>query len=184
MLSAGMGMSQKVLGLKIPKGSGVSWWVMRHVPQNVPDVGVDERYYEGTPEVASEVYVPLEVRGKRLGVLLVQKGEKHGFTPNDVRLLMAVAGHIASALEVAQLHGEVKKAAETDSLTGLHNRRSTVHALERFIEDAETKNGPGQVGIVLLDVDGLKQINDCFDTCQAITFLFALQIAFYKDSVM
>ncbi|MGI6162510.1 MAG: diguanylate cyclase [Bacillota bacterium] len=163
VLSAGMGMSQKVLGLKIPKGSGVSWWVMRHgVPQNVPDVGVDERYYEGTPEVASEVYVPLEVRGKRLGVLLVQKGEKHGFTPNDVRLLMAVAGHIASALEVAQLHGEVKKAAETDSLTGLHNRRSTVHALERLIADAETKNGPGQIGIVLLDVDGLKQINDCF----------------------
>jgi diguanylate cyclase (GGDEF)-like protein/putative nucleotidyltransferase with HDIG domain len=163
VLSAGMGMSQKVLGLKIPKGSGVSWWVMGHgVPQNVPDVGVDERYYEGTPEVASEVYVPLEVRGKRLGVLLVQKGEKRGFTPNDVRLLMAVAGHIASALEVAQLHGEVKKAAETDSLTGLHNRRSTVHALERFIADAETKNGPGQIGIVLLDVDGLKQINDCF----------------------
>jgi diguanylate cyclase (GGDEF)-like protein/putative nucleotidyltransferase with HDIG domain len=163
VISAGMGISRKVLGLKIPKGTGVSWWVMRHgVPQNIPDVGADERYYEGTPEVASEIYVPLEVRGKRLGVLLVQKAEKQGFSPNDVRLLMAVAGHIASALEVAQLHEEVKRAAETDALTGLHNRRSTVQALERFIENAKSTSGPGEIGIMLLDVDGLKQINDNF----------------------
>ncbi len=161
VMSAGLGMSQNSLGLKIPRGTGISWWVMDHgQPQNVPDVGVDERHYEGTPGVASEVYVPLEVRGKRLGVLLVQKAEKYGFTPTDVRLLMAVAGHIASALEVAQLHSQVKKAAETDSLTGLHNRRSTVTALDGFIADARSNKGPGCIAIVLLDVDRLKLVND------------------------
>jgi len=163
VISAGLGMSQKVLGLKIPRGTGISWWVMEHgQPQNVPDVAVDDRYYRGAPEAASEVYVPLEVRGKRLGVLVVQKAEKYGFTPTDVKLLMAVAGHIASALEVAQLHSQVKKAAETDSLTGLYNRRSTVSALDRFIENAKDNKGPDCISIVLLDVDRLKFVNDNF----------------------
>lgn len=163
VISAGLGMSQEVLGLKIPRGTGVSWWVMEHgQPQNVPDVAIDDRYYKGAPDVASEVYVPLEVRGKRLGVLVVQKAEKYGFTPTDVKLLMALAGHIASALEVAQLHSQVKKAAETDSLTGLYNRRSTVSALDRLLESAKQNKGPECISIVLLDVDRMKSINDNF----------------------
>lgn len=161
VMSAGLGMSQELIGIRIPRGIGISWWVMEHgQPQNVPDVKVDHRYYPGAPEVASEVYVPLEVRGKRLGVLVVQKPEKYGFTPTDVKLLMAVAGHIASALEVAQLHSQVKKAAETDSLTGLYNRSSTVCALDRFIESAKQHKGPECISIILLDVDRLKYIND------------------------
>lgn len=163
VLSAGLGMSQKVLGLKVPRGTGISWWVMEHgQPQNVPDVRVDDRYYQGTPDVASELHVPLEVRGKRLGVLVVQKAEKYGFTPTDVKLLMAVAGHIASALEVAQLHRQVKKAAETDNLTGLYNRSSIVSALERFIQDAKHNKHPECISIILLDVDRLKLVNDNF----------------------
>ncbi|HHW18926.1 MAG TPA: diguanylate cyclase [Firmicutes bacterium] len=163
VISASLGMSEHLMGLKIPEGTGISWWVMKHgIPQNILDVTKDPRYYKGVEGVGSEVYIPLEVRGKKLGVLLVQKPEKGGFEANDVRLLMAVAGHIAAALEVAQLHEEVKRAADTDALTGLYNRRRFLAALDESIRKASTSAGPVPISVVIVDIDGLKQINDTY----------------------
>jgi len=178
VVAASMGFSKDLLGIKIPEGSGISWWVMKHgIPQNVPDVSRDERYYEGAPGVGSELYIPLDVRGKRLGVLLVQKAETGGFGSNDVRLLMAVAGHIAAALEVAQLHEEAKRAADTDALTGVFNRRKFLATLEGLLPsvcheeypragascpESPALPSPGQVSVVIMDIDCLKRVNDTY----------------------
>lgn len=163
VISAGIGLSKDMIGVRIPEGVGISWWVMKHgQPQNVPDVTKDTRYYQGVEGIGSELYVPLEVRGKRLGVLLVQKREKGGFSSEDVRLLMAVAGHIASALEVAQLHEQVKRAADTDALTGLYNRRRFMEDVEWAIARAAERRGPSPISVVIVDIDSLKYCNDHF----------------------
>ncbi len=161
VIAAGVGMSQGMVGMTIPYGKGISWWVMTNgKPQNIPDVTLDSRYYESVVGVGSEVYVPLEVRGKTLGVLVVQKTEKNGFKPGDVRLMMAVAGHIASALEVAQLHEKVKKSADGDALTGLANRRVFLSSLETAIRRASNDDYGGVVSVGILDVNQLKAVND------------------------
>jgi len=158
---AGIGMAVNALGIKVPRGQGISWWVMTNgIPQNVPDTSKDERYFAGRPGVESELHIPLEVRGRRLGVLVVQQAEKNGFRPNDMRMLMAVAGHIASAVEVAQLHEQVKKSADTDALTGLHNRRVFFANLEAGIKRAFYGGPDNLVSVVIFDVDNLKAVND------------------------
>lgn len=160
-VKAGVGISQSVLGLRVPQGHGISWWVMAHgTPQNVPDVTRDDRYYQAIEGVGSELYIPLEVRGRRQGVLVVQKAEKAGFRANDVRMLMAAGGHIAAALEVAQLHEQVKKAADTDTLTGLYNRRVFFNNLESSIRRAVRDQLDTLTSVLILDVDDLKAVND------------------------
>jgi diguanylate cyclase (GGDEF)-like protein len=132
------------------------------IPQNVPDVSKDERYYEGAEGIKSEVYIPLEVRGRRQGVLVVQKAEEGGFRKSDIRMLMAVAGHIAAALEVARLHEQVKKAADTDALTGLYNRRVFFNALEAGIKRAFYDGPDNLMSVLIFDVDDLKAVNDSY----------------------
>lgn len=158
---AGVGMSEATLGIRVPQGKGISWWVMAHgTPQNVPDVSKDDRYYPTVAGIGSELYIPLEVRGRRQGVLVVQKAEKSAFRANDVRVLMAVGGHIAAALEVAQLHEQVKKAADTDALTGLFNRRVFFTGLESAVRRASHPEAESPVSVLIMDVDDLKAVND------------------------
>ncbi|MEO1063471.1 MAG: GGDEF domain-containing protein [Actinomycetota bacterium] len=51
-----------------------------------------------------------------------------------------------------------RRRAEHDELTGLHNRRSTIEALERFTTPTLEPSPP--VGVVFVDMDGLKVLND------------------------
>ena len=158
---AGLGMAAQGIGIRVPRGRGVSWWVMESgVPQIVPDTSKDDRYYPGPCGARSELYVPLEVRGHRLGVLVVQQGEVNAFQPSDLRVLMAVAGHIASAIEVAELHARVKRAADTDALTGLFNRRVFLSRLETHLGQAASEDPEYEMSVVIFDVDDLKAVND------------------------
>lgn len=95
-----------------------------------------------------------------MGVLVVQQAKKNGFRANDMRMLTAVAGHIASAIEVAQLHEQVKRSADTDVLTGLYNRRVFFARLEDYVRRAFFDGPDSAMSIVIFDVDDLKSVND------------------------
>jgi diguanylate cyclase (GGDEF)-like protein len=51
---------------------------------------------------------------------------------------------------------EARLIAETDVLTGLRNRAF----LERYLDEARRAPSPGRFGVVLVDLDGFKAIND------------------------
>ncbi|MDB5799163.1 MAG: hypothetical protein JWL63_102 [Rhodocyclales bacterium] len=57
-----------------------------------------------------------------------------------------------------ELEEELRTLASTDALTGLANRAFILPYLERRIEQARRQNAP--FGLVLLDFDGFKHIND------------------------
>lgn len=59
---------------------------------------------------------------------------------------------------IEQLRAELAEQAVRDELTGLHNRRHLVTALDRAIGKAVT--GGGDLAVVLLDVDHFKAVND------------------------
>jgi predicted signal transduction protein with EAL and GGDEF domain len=63
-----------------------------------------------------------------------------------------------TGLTVGWLSLRVKTLAETDGLTGLRNRRAWDAELERVLANA-ARTGHG-VCVMLLDLDGLKQVND------------------------
>ncbi len=160
---ASRGLPGGVVGLRLPKGTGISWWVMEHgLPQNISDVTKDPRFYGDFLQVRSELYVPLLVAGKCHGVLLLQDDKPCAFDARDMKLMMAIAGHIAQALEVAELHDEVKKSAQMDPLTCVLNRRHFMAVFEGAVRDAALGAGPSTLSVVILDVDGLRDINNTY----------------------
>ena len=62
--------------------------------------------------------------------------------------------------EVAQLTDELRRLAERDPLTGLHNQRSFSEALEKAI--AEAKEARTHLSLVVADLDNFKLLNDAF----------------------
>ncbi len=108
----------------------------------------------------SMLYVPLEVRGKRAGVLSIQSYALNAFDDTDLEFLQLLAQHVSIALENAALREEMKRLTRTDALTGLHNRRAFYHDVPLCLEKAR-QQGRG-LGLIMLDVHEFKQVNDQF----------------------
>ncbi len=60
--------------------------------------------------------------------------------------------------ELAAAYARVEEMARTDSLTGLQNRRSAMERLEQEVRRSERTRRP--LGLVMIDVDDFKKIND------------------------
>jgi diguanylate cyclase (GGDEF)-like protein len=74
------------------------------------------------------------------------------------RLRHEVADQMESLAKVETLASEVYKLAALDQLTGLYNRRSGEQRLAQEISRAQRHGRP--LTVLLMDLDGLKQIND------------------------
>jgi diguanylate cyclase (GGDEF)-like protein len=74
------------------------------------------------------------------------------------RLRLEVADQMQSLAKVETLASEVYKLAALDQLTGLYNRRSGEQRLAQEMSRAQRHGRP--LTVLLMDLDGLKQIND------------------------
>ncbi len=143
----------------MPIDRGINGWVFRHgAPRLATDAKRDPDFWEGDPECASELAVPLVSHGETLGTLDLQSPTMNAFGESDLAILSAVAPSIAAAIEVSTLHERLRDAALTDGLTGLANVRGFTHALHQ--EVARGKRYKHSFCVVMLDVDGLRTIND------------------------
>ena len=92
------------------------------------------------------------------GVLSVFSPVQRVFTPGDTNFLVAVANVIAAVVERRRAEEEVRHQALHDSLTGLPNRTLLADRLEQALS-ASLRDDP-RVGLLLLDLDGFKDVND------------------------
>lgn len=76
------------------------------------------------------------------------------------RLRNQLADQIESLAKVESLASEVYKLAALDQLTGLYNRRSGEQRLAQEMSRAQRHGRP--LTVLLMDLDGLKQVNDKF----------------------
>jgi diguanylate cyclase (GGDEF)-like protein/putative nucleotidyltransferase with HDIG domain len=156
VIRAAVGPSGSYVGQRLPRGQGISWWVVEHgALQNVADGAQDPRFY-GPSEIRSVLCVPLQLGDERIGVLGVESARVAAFSREDEDLLTAVSHQVAAAVRVAKLHQAAKTAAATDPLTGLPNRRSFFARLE---EDLTGREG-APLSVAVLDANGLKALND------------------------
>lgn len=77
-----------------------------------------------------------------------------------IRLRNQISEQIQSLAKVESLTAEVYKLAALDQLTGLYNRRSGEQRLAEEINRAVRHGRP--LTVMLIDINGLKQINDRF----------------------
>jgi diguanylate cyclase (GGDEF)-like protein/PAS domain S-box-containing protein len=102
--------------------------------------------------------VPLKIKNKVIGAMVVQSYTHSDlYSKKDIKLMEFVSSQAASAIERKSTEERIKHLSFHDSLTGLYNRAYFEEELERY-------NFPRYypLSIVMLDVNGLKIINDTF----------------------
>ena len=82
------------------------------------------------------------------------------FTREEEELLEYLAGQAVVSIENASLHATVERQAVTDDLTGLANLRAFTSILDRELERSRRFDTP--LGLVMLDIDDFKQVNDSY----------------------
>lgn len=102
---------------------------------------------------------PILLEGRVWGELFVTRsvGEPP-YTPADLDFSVAVAAQIAAAIGQAEHLDQVARLAYTDQLTGLGNRRAVDDRLDAAL--ARHHADGTVVSLVVVDVNGLKRIND------------------------
>lgn len=108
---------------------------------------------------------PLVARDVVRGMLYADDPPGAEVTENQLRVLLDFASQAAIAVENARLYEEARRLLEetqrlanTDSLTGIPNRRALTELLERELHTSERYDTP--FAFVILDLDDLKKIND------------------------
>ena len=102
--------------------------------------------------------VPLKIEGRTIGAMVVQSYTNPNlYSKSDIKLMEFVSSQVATAIERKSSEEKIKHLSFHDALTGLYNRAYFEEELERY-------NFPRYypLSIVMLDVNGLKVINDTF----------------------
>jgi diguanylate cyclase (GGDEF)-like protein len=162
---AGAGMASDLAGeFEIAPGEGVSGRVFETgEPVYLPDVRSSSEflYYGGRRmDVRSFMCVPLLSKGKTIGVLNVHHSSPNAFDAESVATMRVLASYMAIAIENADLFHFVKTLAEKDSLTLLYNHGAFHEKLQIELERA-ARYGRA-LSVIMLDLDGFKEINDSY----------------------
>ena len=155
----------KVLSsLKIRVGEGLCGWVAENGKPIINGNPQVEAGYSADPEkyatLQSALAVPLEGLHGVVGVLAMYHSSQDAFTPDHLRILLAVASKVALSVENALKYQQAESSATTDFLTGLPNARSLfVHLAQ---EVARCRRMKTSLAVMVCDIDGLKKINDSY----------------------
>jgi len=158
-LGAELGYPVDLILDEIPITAGIMGRTVRtKAAQFITDVNRDPAFLRASYEIKSEICVPLLKNDLVLGVLNVESKESSQLTESDMRLLNALAGPLAVAVDNARLHAAAKVLAHTDAMSGLANRRAFDEVLHNELLRAHRYNMP--LSLIILDLDSFKRFND------------------------
>jgi diguanylate cyclase (GGDEF)-like protein len=99
-----------------------------------------------------------EPRGLTHGLITVVR--ETPFSDDDRQALLALAAQTTLAFENVLLHEQVQQQAVTDELTGLANHRRFQELMDAEIDQVHRYHHP--LGLIMLDIDNFKRINDTY----------------------
>ncbi len=120
----------------------------------VGNVEQNERHLSYHGQLATSgsiVSAPLIVHERLIGVLNLHKHEPDAFSTSELKLIQASANQAAIAIDNTQLLAITRDTANTDPLTGLHNRRFFQDALKR--EAAQARRFRTLFSTIMCDID-------------------------------
>ena len=108
--------------------------------------------------VRDAIVVPVTYGQNLRGTLTVtdRLADHATFTTDDVTMLRTLAGHLGVALSSTRLLARLRHDATHDVLTGLANRA----LLQERLDTALDGRSGAEVTVLLLDLDGFKEVND------------------------
>jgi diguanylate cyclase (GGDEF)-like protein len=160
--------------LRIPMGEGISGVVACKLK---PEVNGDAALDMGHLGVESDLMpfrfalaAPLDSGAVRGALTLYRAGDQP-FTPEDARVLSALAPKIAMAVANGLRFQKTTSQAATDSLTGLPNASALYARMEVALPSV----------VLICDLDGFKAVNDRFGHLTGNQLLEGLAAAFRKS---
>jgi diguanylate cyclase (GGDEF)-like protein len=130
-----------------------------------PTVGRERRPVRVSQDGYYAMAVPLMARlavgraVEQVGVVSIARAGRD-FDEGEYDLFAYLAGQAAVSIENVDLHETVRRQALTDELTGLYNLRHFHDTLDAELE--RQRRFGTEVGLVMLDIDDFKQINDTY----------------------
>jgi two-component system cell cycle response regulator len=115
---------------------------------------------EGSGRAGSLLAVPLRARSRTLGALVLT-GARGSFDASSRRVLEILANQAAATIQLIKDKEQQRQLAVRDGLTGLYNRRAFNELLTSAIAN-EDRRAEGRLGLVLLDLDHFKKLNDTY----------------------
>src|SRR5579872_1876368 len=149
--------------LKIRVGEGLCGWVAetgKPILNGNPQVEAGFSSDAKSTPMASALAVPLQGSNGVVGVLAMYHSNLDAFTPDDLRILLAVASKVALSVENALKYQQAESSATTDFLTGLPNARSLFMHLAQ--EVSRCRRMKTSLAVMVCDIDGLKRVNDSY----------------------
>jgi diguanylate cyclase (GGDEF)-like protein len=115
---------------------------------------------EPSGSAESLLAVPLRARGRTLGALVLTGG-RGTFDASSRRVLEILANQAAATIQLIKDKEQQRQLAVRDGLTGLYNRRAFTELLGAAIAN-EDRRPSGSLGLVILDLDHFKKLNDTY----------------------
>jgi len=151
--------------IKEKKGDIFDLWVLRHnqsllVKNTVNDFRFDVDKSSAFKErhIRSLIASPVCVGDRLLGILRAESTKVNSFSLDESRLLRSISDIGGMVLERINLFKRIEELAIRDPLTGLSLRSYFLQRLEEEIKRAYLKDR--SLGIIMLDIDDFKQVND------------------------
>ncbi len=147
-----------------PYGVGITGWAVEHrepVLANRAELDPRVRFVANTPpDPESLIVVPLVARNELKGTLNIYRLGFQEFTEDEFMLAVRFGDAAALAIDNAHIRASLELQAQTDSLTGLWNHRAFHERLRSDLVRASATQA--SVGLVMLDLDDFKRVNDIY----------------------
>lgn len=148
--------------ISIPRRNGLTYSVIRAGKQIIVEDMSTHPMFKGIQvhNAGSIISIPLKFKDEIVGVMNLSRTTTGHFSRSEMRLISLLAEQAAVAIFNASLYKRVTQMANTDSVTGLPNRRALDERLQEEWHYANQMNL--QFAVVMMDLDGFKAVNDTF----------------------
>ncbi len=153
-----------IKSLSMISGEGLAGWVIRNrrtVLNGRPEADFEAAgLAPAAPDLRAALVCPLVSDDRVVAALALYHGEAGFFSDDHRRLLDRVSAQAAAAISNSIVFEQTREASLSDALTGLPNTRYMLAHLSRELARAERQGD--EVGILVLDLDDFKLINDTY----------------------
>jgi diguanylate cyclase (GGDEF)-like protein len=112
----------------------------------------------GVPGEGSHLCIPMLAAGELIGVTNLQSAQRDHFNPALTQAVQAYAGFAGATVSSLRLIAATRERALRDGLTGAHNRAFLGEYMTKTLAIARRRSS--QLGVLMVDLDHFKKIND------------------------
>ena len=157
----------RVRFIKESKIDEIDIWVLKHnTSLLIEDITKDFRFNSNNIFCFTEYLIysmivsPLSIGRRTFGLIRIDSKKPCNFSFEDLRLLRTISDLVVLVLEKAFFIDKIRETTIRDPLTSVYLRD---YFLNRFLEELErSKISNVNLGVIMLDIDDFKKINDRF----------------------